>query len=64
MDVVIVAQLHAMIGSSQNEGLPSFDEVPAYRRLGNLELNASRSLELLTEARARVDEVQQLLSIR
>ncbi|MBK1872950.1 MULTISPECIES: HDOD domain-containing protein [Marinobacter] len=64
VDVVIVAQLHAMIGSSQNEGLPAFDEVPAYRRLGNLELNASRSLELLTEARARVDEVQQLLSIR
>ncbi|MGO1749176.1 MAG: HDOD domain-containing protein [Marinobacter sp.] len=64
VDVVIVAQLHAMIGSNQNEGLPSFGEVPAYRRLGNLELNASRSLELLTEARARVDEVQQLLSIR
>lgn len=64
VDVVIVAQLHAMIGSSQNEGLPSFDQVPAYRRLGSLELNASRSLELLTEARARVDEVQQLLSIR
>lgn len=63
-DVVIVAQLHAMIGSSQNEGLPSFGEVPAYRRLGNLELNASRSLEFLTEARARVDEVQALLSIR
>lgn len=64
VDVVIVAQLHAMIGSNQNEGLPSFDEVSAYRRLGDLDLNASRSLELLTEARARVDEVQQLLSIR
>lgn len=61
-DVVIVAQLHAMIGSSQNEGLPSFAEVPAYHRLGNLELNASRSLALLTEARARVDEAQRLLS--
>ncbi|AOY88723.1 cyclic nucleotide-binding protein [Marinobacter salinus] len=63
-DVVIVAQLHSMIGSSQNADLPSFDQVPAYRRLGEMELNASRSLQLLTEARARVDEVQQLLSIR
>ncbi|MCM0611065.1 HDOD domain-containing protein [Marinobacter sediminum] len=63
-DVVIVAQLHAMIGSSQNADLPSFDQVPAYRRLGEMELNASRSLQLLTEARARVEEVQQLLSIR
>jgi len=63
VDVVIVAQLHSMIGSSQNAELPSFDEVPAYRRLGELELNASRSLQLLTEARARVDEVHQLLAI-
>lgn len=64
VDVVIVAQLHAMIGSNQNANLPRFDQVPAYRRLGELELNASRSLQLLTEARARVEEVQQLLSIR
>lgn len=64
VDVVIVAQLHSMIGSSQNEGLPSFDQVPAWRRLGELELNASRSLQLLSEARERVDEVQKLLSIR
>ena len=63
VDIVIVAQLHAMIGSSQNSTLPPFDEVPAYRRLGELELNASRSLQLLTEARARVDEVHRLLSI-
>lgn len=64
VDVVIVAQLHAMIGAGRNANLPEFGQVPAYRRLGNLQLNASRSLELLTEARSRVDEVQQLLSIR
>lgn len=63
VDIVIVAQLHAMIGSGRNGTLPSIDEVPAYRRLGELELNASRSLQLLTEARARVDEVHRLLSI-
>ncbi|QFS85969.1 MULTISPECIES: HDOD domain-containing protein [unclassified Marinobacter] len=64
VDVVIVAQLHSMIGSSQNAGLPAFDQVPAWRRLGELDLNASRSLQLLSEARERVDEVQKLLSIR
>lgn len=63
VDIVIVAQLHAMIGAKQNSNLPSFDQVPAYRRLGELELNASRSLQLLTQARARVDEVHRLLSI-
>lgn len=62
-DIVIVAQLHSMIGASQNSDLPPFDQVPAYRRLGELELNASRSLQLLTQARARVDEVHRLLSI-
>lgn len=62
-DIVIVAQLHAMIGANQNSSLPAFDQVPAYRRLGELELNASRSLQLLTQARARVDEVHRLLSI-
>lgn len=63
VDIVIVAQLHAMIGGSQSEGLPAFEQVPAYLRLGELELNVTRSLKLLTEARARVDEVRQLLSI-
>ncbi len=64
VDVVIVAQMHAMIGSGQSEGLSRFDQLPAYSRLGGLELNASRSLDLLTRARSRVDEVKQLLAIR
>lgn len=63
VDVVILAQLHSMIGGNQNNDLPGFDSVPAYRRLGELELNASRSLQILTQARARVDEVHRLLSI-
>ena len=64
VDVVIVAQMHAMIGSGRSAGLPRFDQLPAYDRLGGLELNASRSLDLLTRARSRVDAVKQLLAIR
>ncbi|PAV26013.1 cyclic nucleotide-binding protein [Tamilnaduibacter salinus] len=60
-DVVIVAQLHAMIHGQRNEGLPHFSEVPAYRRLGELTLSASRSLELLHQAEDRVSELQSLL---
>jgi len=59
-----VAQLHSMIGSGQNDQLPPFEQVPAWQRLGELDLNASRSLQLLSEARERVDEVHKLLSIR
>lgn len=63
VDVVQVAQLHAMIRAQQSADLPRFEDVPAYRRLGGLELNTSRSLQMLTEARARVDEVHRLLSV-
>jgi len=63
-DVVIVAQLHSLIGANQSAELPLFDQVPSYRKLGELKLNASRSLQVLTEARARVDEVHRLLSIQ
>ncbi|OEY66722.1 HDOD domain-containing protein [Marinobacter sp. X15-166B] len=63
VDVVIVAQLHVLIGANLNRDLPAFADVPAYRRLGELELNASRSLKMLTRARARVKEIQELLSI-
>lgn len=64
VDVVTVAKLHSLVGANQNADVPAFEAVPAYRRLGELKLNASRSLQLLTEARSRVDEVHQLLSIR
>ena len=61
-DVVIVAQLHSMISNQRNEGLPAFEQVPAYQRLGELELSASRSLQLLNEGRDKVQEVQRLLA--
>lgn len=64
VDLVIVAQLHAMIGTGNGAGLPQFEQVPAYRRLGELELNVSSSLKVLTEARERVEDIQKLLSIR
>lgn len=64
VDVVILAQLHAMIRDPKvNNNLPRFETVPAYRRLGELELSASRSLDILNQAQERIDEVQKLLSI-
>lgn len=64
VDLVIVSRLHTRISAGQNEGLPEFEQVPAYRRLGALELTASRSLKLLTAARERLDQLQSLLSPR
>lgn len=62
VDLVIVSRLHARISAGQNEGLPEFEQVPAYRRLGALELSASRSLTLLTAAKERLDELKRLLA--
>ncbi|WP_372987062.1 HDOD domain-containing protein [Marinobacter sp.] len=64
VDVVIAARLHSMIGSSQNGELPALNQVPALARLGGSEPGASRSQELLAEARARVEQTQLLLSTR
>lgn len=64
VDLVIVSRLHARISAGLNDGLPEFEQVPAYRRLGALELSASRSLQLLTAARERLDQLQDLLSPR
>ncbi|WP_111497343.1 HDOD domain-containing protein [Marinobacter bohaiensis] len=63
VDVVILAKLHALIRDRNNRQLPRFESVPAYSRLGELELSASRSLQILNRAQERVDEVQRLLSI-
>ncbi|MFO7530411.1 MAG: HDOD domain-containing protein [Marinobacter sp.] len=64
VDVVIAARLHSMIGSSQNGELPALNPVPALGRLAGPEPGASLSQELLAEARARVEQTQQLLSTR
>lgn len=64
VDLVIVSRLHAQISAGRNEELPEFEQVPAYRRLGALELTASRSLKLLAAARERLDQLQDLLSPR
>ncbi|MFC4259395.1 HDOD domain-containing protein [Marinobacter lacisalsi] len=64
VDLVIVSRLHTRISAGRNEGLPEFEQVPAYRRLGALELTASRSLKLVSAARERLDQLQSLLSPR
>lgn len=63
VDVVIVSRLHALISSNQSDQVPEFEQVPAYRRLGELELTASRSLKLLTSAKERLEELKRLLSM-
>ena len=60
-DVVILAQLHAMIGTSEQSRLPRIDTVPAFFKLAHGELTPRHSLSLLEEAEADVREVRALI---
>jgi HD-like signal output (HDOD) protein len=60
-DVVILAQLHAMVGSARRSMLPRIDAVPAFSKLARGELTPKHSLALLEEAEADVREVRALI---
>ncbi|MGD8957944.1 MAG: HDOD domain-containing protein [Chromatiaceae bacterium] len=61
-DVVILAQLHALIGSPRQPELPHIDSVPAYAKLANGQLSPHQSLSILEEAEADVREIRGLIS--
>ena len=61
-DVVILAQLHALIGSTKQAGLPRIDMTPAFSKLARGELSPRHSLGILEEAEADVREIRALIS--
>jgi HD-like signal output (HDOD) protein len=60
-DLLIVAQLHAFLGSEPLLGLPQLDQVPAFHKLALGALSPRMSLILLDEAQQEIDEVQRML---
>jgi len=61
-DVVILAQLHALIGTRDQSRLPRVDTIPAFFKLAQGELTPHQSLKVLEEAEADVREVRALIS--
>lgn len=61
-DVVMLAQMHAMIGTPAQRQLPSIAQVPAFAKLAGGELSPRASLNLLELAAAEVREVHALIS--
>ena len=61
-DVVILAQLHARIGSPHQGELPRIDTVPAFFKLAHGELTPRHSLSVLDQAEEDVREVHALIS--
>jgi HD-like signal output (HDOD) protein len=61
-DVVMLAQMHAMIGTPTRRRLPPLGQVPAFSKLAGGELSPRASLNLLELAAAEVREVHALIS--
>jgi HD-like signal output (HDOD) protein len=62
VDLVIVAQLHAHIGTPMMEHLPALDTVPAFNKLALGQLTPRHSLAILDNARESIESMQRLLS--
>ncbi len=63
VDLVVVAQLHAYVGTSRMEQLPRLDLVPAFHKLALGKLTPRHSLGILDNAKDRIRELRALLSI-
>jgi HD-like signal output (HDOD) protein len=63
VDVMLLARLHALIGSPEQARLPRLDEVPAFAKLARGELTPRHSLAMLEAAEADVREVYSLISV-
>ncbi len=61
VDILIIAQLHAYVGSQRSTRLPRIDEVPAFKKLALGELTPRNSLLILDEAEQEIHEVEKML---
>ena len=62
LDIVIVAQLHACIGTPKMQRLPRLDLVPAFHKLALGRLTPRHSIGILENAKGQINELQNLLS--
>lgn len=60
-DIVMIARVHALLGTSRAKQLPPFADIPAFRKLPITDLNASFSLQLLANAKDEVKQIQRSL---
>jgi len=61
IDLVILGQLHAYIGTPRMQTLPRIDLVPAFHKLGNGKLTPQQSLKIIEKSKSDIQAVEQLL---
>ncbi|MCB1856707.1 MAG: HDOD domain-containing protein [Gammaproteobacteria bacterium] len=60
-DIVIIARLHSMIGTSEFTDCPSFVQVPAFHKLPFGELTPGQSIKMLEDAQDELADIARLL---
>jgi HD-like signal output (HDOD) protein len=63
VDLVVVAQLHAYVGTPRMHTLPRLDLVPAFHKLALGKLTPRHSISILDNAKEQVRELHELLAI-
>lgn len=61
LDVVLIAQLHASIGTPQMANLPRIDQIPAFGKLALGQLTPRHSLGILEKAQREISAIEALL---
>ncbi len=62
-DIVIISQLHAAIGKKTNNYHPYLHDVPSFNKMGELELTPDKSICIIHDAQAEIEEVHRLLQL-
>jgi HD-like signal output (HDOD) protein len=62
-DLVLVAQLHGLVGTEQAMTLPPLNEVPALKRLGLEELTPKQSLKIMAAAESLIEDTETLFKV-
>ncbi len=60
-DILLIAQLHAYLGTPEMSQLPRIDEVPAFTKLALGTLSPRMSLVILDEAKQEIDQMRRML---
>jgi HD-like signal output (HDOD) protein len=63
VDLIVAAQVHALIGKSEHHNLPNFSEIPAFKKLGESGLTPEQSQQVLLKSHKKIAELKALLSM-
>lgn len=61
-DIVLIARLHALIGTPEFKDCPPLDEIPAFHKLPLGELTPDNSIKMLEESREELNEIARMLN--